>query len=222
MIENPNNSGISNPKQDAADHIHQAQAREQLENKIRIKKSEIVIKERRIHDIDRDLRSLLEELHRIAQEEKHLSDEVHKFGDSIKHDVGASKTIEMGLRDTTTNLHLKEDEIRKLEREIAQFKQQIIEKEHAITEIKGDTRDLARDKEEFRRSSELGHFSIKGEEEHLHERQVKLQLLSGEKLRKENEHKHKEDEQRALHREISSREQEVMQMETNLSQIKHS
>ena len=220
MIVNSNTD--SDPKQEAVDRIHHAQAREQLENKIRIKKSEIAIKERRIHDIDRDMRSLLEELHRIGQEEKHLSDEVHKLGDSIKHDVGASKSMEMGLRDTTTNLHRKEDEIRKLEHEIAQFKQQITEKEHAIAEIKGDTRDLARDKEEFRRGGELGHFSIKGEEEHLHERQVKLQLLSGEKLRKENEHKHKEDEQRTLHREISSREQEVMQMETELSQLKHS
>ena len=87
--------------------------------------------------------------------------------------------------------------------------------------IKEDTRHLARDKEEFRRGGELEHFTVKGEEGRLHEVQVKLQLLAQERLRKENEFKHKEDMQKEIHREINFMEQEISQLEVELSRLTH-
>ena len=151
-----------------------------------------------------------------------MQNEIRKNDHDLKQGSGVSKNMEMGLRDTTMNLHKKEDETRKLEHEIDQLRAQITEKEKQISEIKGDTRDLARVKEEFRRSGELGHFTLKGEEEHLHEHQLKLRLLSQDKLRKENEFKHKEEMGRTLHREVNFQEQEVTQIQAELSKIFHS
>jgi len=217
----PQNSG-ANPQQAAADHIHAQQARQQLENKIRIKKGSLLDKQRVVHEIERSTTALQNELHHLEMDEKRLDEEVRKMSHEVKQGGGVEKNLEMGLRDTTQNLRRKEEEVRKHEKDIEQLKQQIVEKEREIAEIKDDTRNLARVKEEFRRGGELEHFTIKGEEGHLHEKEVKLQLLRQEKLRKENELKHNTDQQHTIHREMNFLEQEITALEAEHSHIAHS
>jgi chromosome segregation ATPase len=204
-------------QQTAADRIHAQQARMQIENKLRVKKGNVLDKERVIHEIEREKRTLNEEVHHLEQETKRFTDEVRKMEQELKQGVGVTKNMEMGLRETSQTLQHKEEEMRRIEREIEQLKQQIIEKERCIAEIKEETRHLARDKEEFRRSGELEHFTSKTEEGHLHEQQIKLQLLTQEKLRKDNELKHNEERERITHREMNFLQQEITQLEAELS-----
>lgn len=216
-----NEAAIRAKQQADADRIHQSQLREQLENRLRIRKGSKLDKERLIHDIDRDVVQLGGQLHHIEMEEKRLSEEVRKMSQEIKQEVGEKKNLDMGLRDTAQSLSRKEEEMRRLDREIETLQRQIEEKKREIAAIKEDTRHLARDKEEFRRSGELEHFTVKSEEGHLHEVQVKLQLLSQDKLRKENELKHKEDQQKVIHREINFMDQEISQLEVELQRVRH-
>jgi chromosome segregation ATPase len=212
------------PPQSASGQIDPQRAREQraqLENRIRIKKGSILDKERLVHEIDRDLRSLQEEVHHLEQDEKRLSDETHKMNQDIQREHTLSRSTDMGLRETTQNLQHKEEEIRRLERDIELLRAQIVEKEQRIHEIKEETRHLARDKEEFRRSGELGHFTAQTEQGHLHDAQLKLQLLTQSLQRKQNEVHHKEEQQRSVRREINFMQQELTQMEAELSHIPH-
>lgn len=217
---NSREAAIRAQQQAAADRIHQQQLKEQLENRLRIRKGSKLDKERLIHDIDRDVVSLGSELHHIDMEEKRLSEEVRKMTQEIKQETGEKKNLDMGLRDTSQSLSRKEEEMRRLDREIEGLKHQIEEKQREIAAIKEETRHLARDKEEFRRGGELEHFTVKSEEGRLHEVQVKLQLLTQEKLRKENELKHKEDQQKVIHREINFMDQEISQLEVELQRVR--
>lgn len=219
--EHTGNPPQANPQNAAAEHARVQQLRAHFENRLRIKKSAKTDKEGYIHDIDRDVEALSRELHHVEMEEKRLNDEVRKTSQEIRQETGEKKNLDMGLRETTQSLSRKEDEMRKLDREIEGLKHQIEEKEREKAAIKEETRHLARDKEEFRRGGELGHFTVKGEEGRLHEVQVKLQLLAQERLRKENEFKHKEDMQKEIHREINFMEQEISQLEVELSRLTH-
>lgn len=216
----PQNSG-TNSQQSAQEHARVQQLRATLENRLRIKKGTKIDKERLIHDIDRDAVLLEGQLHHLEMEDKRLGDEVRKMNQEIQHEAGAKKNMDMGLRDTTQTLSHKEEEIRRLDKEIDGLKRQIEEKQHEIASIKEDTRHLARDKENFRRGGELEHFTVKNEEGHLHEIQIKLQLLGQDILRKQNELKHREEQQKTIHREINFIDQEISQIEAELQHLLH-
>jgi chromosome segregation ATPase len=205
-----------------AAQIHKDQLRTQIENKLRIKKNEILDKQRVVRDTDRDILTLEGELHHIEQDHKRLSEEMHNLENEVKHGQNISKQEEMSLREADQGLHHSQDETKKLEHEIDLLKQQITEKERKMAEIKESTRHLMKDKEDHRRTGELEHFTVKSESEHLHERAVKLQLLQQDKLRKENELKHKQQQRNDLHRDVNFKEQEVMQLESELGHLRAS
>ncbi len=221
QIGNSNEAAIRAKQQAAADHIHHQQLRAHLENTLRIRKGTKMDKERLIHEIDREVVALGNELHHIEMEEKRFGEEVRKMTQEIRAETGEKKNLDMGLRDTAQSLSRKEEKMRDLDREIVGLRRQIEEKEREIAAIKEETRHLARDKEEFRRGGELEHFTVKKEEEGLHGVQVKLQLIAQDRLRKENELKHKEDQQRTLHREINFMDQEISVIEVELSRLLH-
>lgn len=208
-----------NPQQSAQEHARVQQLRATLENRLRIKKGSKTDKERLIHEIERDTVLLEGQLHHLEMEDKRLGEEVRKMNQEIQHETGTKKNMEMGLRDTTQSLSHKEEEIRRLDKEIEGLHRQIEEKQHEIASIKEDTRHLARDKENFRRGGELEHFTVKNEEGHLHEIQIKLQLLGQDMLRKQNELKHREDQQKTIHREINFMDQEIAQIEAELQHL---
>ncbi len=211
--------GSSHANGNDADRIHAQQTKTHLENRLRILKNEVLDKGRTLHDIERDVAALEGEVHHVEQEEKRLSEEVRRMSQGVRQDEGASKQSEMGMRDKDQELHRKEDETNKLEREIDALKSQIAEKERMMHEIKQDVSKLMKEKEDFRRAHELGHFTVKSEGEHVHEREVHLTLMGQDKRRKENELQHKQQMHQQLKRDINFKEQEIMQVEAELGRI---
>ncbi len=204
---------------DAAKLIHDQQNKLHFENRLRILKNHVIDKNRILRDIERDTQALDIELHRLEQEDNRLSEEVRRMSLDVKSDEGASKQSESGLRETNQALHRKEDDMRKLERDIVRLREQITEKEAGIAFVKQEVSKLMKEKEDFRRAHELEHFTLKSESEHVRERQVRLTLLGQEVKRKENEVAHKQQMRQELKRDISFKEQEIMQVETELGRM---
>lgn len=206
--------------QDAAQRMQDQQTKMHLENRLRILKNQVIDKTRILHDIDRDTQALDIELHRLEQEDKRFSEEVRRMSLEVKADESASKQSESGLRETSQALHRKEDDTRKLERDIERLRVQITEKEAEIAFVKQEVSKIMKEKEDFRRAHELEHFTMKSENEHVRERQVRLTLLGQELRRKENEVAHKQQMHQELKRDLSFKEQEIMQVEIEIGRLK--
>lgn len=208
------------PNGDATQRMHDQQTKLHLENRLRILKNQVIDKNRILHDIERDTQALDIELHRLEQEDKRLSEEVRRMSIDVKSDEGASKQSEAGLRETNQALQRKEDDTRKLERDIERLRMQINEKETEVATVKQEVSKLMKEKEDFRRAHELEHFTMKSENEHVRERQVRLTLLGQEVKRKENEVGHKQQMHQELKRDLSFKEQEIMQVEAELGRMR--
>ncbi len=204
---------------DAAKRMHDQQTKLHLENRLRILKNQVIDKNRILHDIERDTQALDIELHRLEQDDKRLSEEVRRMSLDVRADEGASKQSESGMRETNQALQRKEDDTRKLERDIERLRAQITEKETEIAFVKQEVSKLMKEKEDFRRAHELGHFTMKSENEHVRDRQVRLTLLAQELKRKENEVAHKQQMHQELKRDMSFKEQEIMQVEAELGRM---
>ena len=215
-----NNEGRGASSGDAAQRIHDEQTKLHLQNRLRILKNQVTDKNRILHDIERDTQALGIELHRLDQEDKRLSEEVRRMSLDVKADEGASKQSESGLRETNQTLQRKEDDMRKSERDIERLRQQITEKEAEIDFVKQEVSKLMKEKEDFRRAHELEHFTMKSENEHVRERQVRLTLLGQDVKRKENEVAHKEQVHQELKRDISLKEQEIVQVEAEIGHLR--
>ncbi len=214
--------GASHPSgNDEAEKIHLRQQKEQLQNRIRIKRGEIVERERRLHEIERETKEVENNLHHMEQDHKRLSEEHRRMSQEVKVGVNVEKHEQLELRDATQELRRREDLTRKLEHEIELLKQQITAKEREIAEVKEETRGLMRVKEDHRRTGELEHFTVKSEGEHLHDREVKLTLLNQDIVRRQNELTHLKTQYQDLHRDINTKDQDLMQMEAQLQQLPH-
>ena len=205
---------------DATTRIRQEETNAHFENRLRILKSQVVDKEHALHDTERDMATIESSLHRINLEEQRLEEEVRRMSIGMKTGEGTSKQSEMGMRETNQALQHKEDEMKKLEREIAQLHTQITEKEGAMSFIKQEVSKLMKEKEDFRREHELGHFAMKSEGEHVHERVVHLTLMTQDRKRKENELAHKQQMHQELKRDINFKDQEIKQVEAELGHMR--
>lgn len=206
---------------DEAQKIHDRQAKENLQNRVRIKRGEVLDRERRLHEIERETKEIENTLHHMEQDHKRLSEEHRRMEQEVKQGSSVEKHEQLELRDATQELRRREDLTRKLEHDIAELKQQIAGKEREIAEVKEETRGLMRDKEDHRRTGELEHFTVKSEGEHLHDREVKLTLLNQDIVRHQNLLTHLKMQHQELHRDINTREQDLMQLETELQHLPH-
>lgn len=213
--------GSPQGRNDEAEKIHLRQQREQLQNRVRIKRGELVDRERRLHEIERETKDVENTLHHMEQDHRRFSEEHRRMEQEVKQSTSVEKHEELELRDATHELRRREDLTRKLEHDIAELKQQIAGKEHEIAEVKEEARGLMRVKEDHRRTGELEHFSVKSDGEHLHEREVKLTLLNQDIVRRQNELAHLKMQYQELHRDINTKEQDLMQMESQLQQLPH-
>ncbi len=213
--------GSSQGGNDEAEKIHLRQQREQLQNRVRVKRGELVDREHHLREIERETKDIENTLHHMEQDHKRLTEEQRRMEQEVKQGTSVEKHEQLELRDVTQELRKKEDLTRKLEHDIEQLKQQIAGKEREIAEVKEETRGLMRMKEDHRRTGELEHFSVKSEGEHLHEREVKLTLLNQDIVRRQNELTHLKMRHQELHRDINTKEQDLMQMESQLQQLPH-
>ena len=213
--------GSSQGQNDEAEKIHLRQQREQLQNRVRVKRGELIDRERHLHEIERETKDIENTLQHMEQEHKRLTEEQRRMAEEVKQGSNVEKHEQLGLRDATQELRRREDLTRKLEHDIAELKQQVAGKEREIAEVKEETRGLMRVKEDHRRTGELEHFSVKSEAEHLHEREVKLMLLTQDIVRRQNELAHLKMRHQELHRDINTKEQDLMQIESQLQQLPH-
>ena len=216
MVPNQQSGG-----NDEAEHIHKRQLKEQLENRVRIKRGEILDRKHRMGELERQTSAIEAALHHMEQDHRRISEEVRRMELEVKQGVGVEKQAEMNLRDTTQELHLREDKMRKLEHEIDLLKKEIEGKEHLIAELKDEERALAHTKEEHRRTGELEHFTVKSGGEHVHEREVKLTILGHDIIRHQNDLNRLKQEEQDLKRDMSMREQDLMQLEAELQKAQH-
>ena len=206
---------------DEADRIHRAQLKMQLENRVRIKRGEVLDRERRLKEIEREISSLQNILHHLEQDQKRFTEELHHMSDEVKRGTVIERQEQMSLRDTTQELRRRDDQTQKLEHEIEQLKAHVAEKEKEIAEIKEETRGLMRVKEDHRRTGELEHFTVKSEGEHLHERELKLTLLGQDQVRRQNELERLNQQHHDLKHDINMHAQDLAQLESELQKVLH-
>ena len=201
---------------DAANRIHHQQAKMQMENRLRIKKLEINDRNHKQGEIEREIAHLEGEVHHNEQSIKDIEREFHQLETSARKGEDVSKHAQEGIREKDTELHRRSDETAKLEHEISLLRSQIIAKEHAIAELKEETRGFMKGKEELRRTHELEHFSANTETEHAHEKGLQVQRFKQDLMRKQNEIEHKRQELVRLKQETIMREQDIAEIEAEL------
>ena len=199
--------------------IERNREKTQMENRIRVMKNEVLEKQRTMHDLERDLRALDMALHHVEEDTARIGEEHRRLVNEAKVIGMEAKQSEAGMREKSQDLVRKQDIIDKLAREIAALRTQITEKEHEITIVKQEVGSLMREKENFRRTNELGYFTAKTEDEHAHEKEVRLQLLGQDKKRKENDIAHKQQLLSEVKRYINNKEQDIMQLEAQLRHL---
>jgi len=201
---------------DAAGRIHHQQAKMQLENHLRVKKLEVNDRNHKQGEIEREITHLNGEVHHLEQSIKDIEREFHQLETTARKDEDVSKHAQDGIREKDTELRRRSDETVKLEHEINLLRLQIITKEHAIAELKEETRGFMKGKEELRRTHELEHFSANNEAGHAHEKGLQVQRFKQDLMRKQNEIEHKGQELARLKQETMMREQDIADIEAEL------
>lgn len=216
----PNNNlhgvGSQTPATDMAAQARARQAREHLENRLRIKKSEIGERHRHITDMERDITQLESGVHHLLGDVKRVEGELRELENSSKKENVLSHTAHGSMDEKDRQIHRLNDEIAKLDLEVVRFKQEIAERERKLALLRDESRGYVRQKEEFRRQFELEHFSATAESSHAHNKQLDVQRLTQEMHRKEEETAHKKQELARIKHELLLREQEVMEIEAEL------
>ena len=214
--------GSEAPAGDMAAQVRARQLREHLENRLRIKKSEITERRHRTLDLERSVTQLEAESHHLEQDVKRVEGELREFEITAKKEESVSKLARTSMDDKDKEIHRLGDEGMKLEHEISRLRTEIGEKERKMAELKEESRGFVKAKEEFRRQYELEHFSANAESDHAHNKHLEVLRFSQERQRKEDEIAHKRQELSRIKQELVMREQEVMEIEGEMRRGQHS
>ncbi len=204
---------------DRADQIHKTQTRAHLENRLRIRKLDVNDRGRQVAEIEREITHINDQLHHSEMDIKRVEQEFHSLEILQKKDMGQTRVAEGGMREKEQELRRRGEDTLKLEHEIEVLKKEVEEKERKIAEIKEETRDATKKKEDFRRQYELEHFGAQTEGHHVHDKGLEIQRLRQERERKERELEHKTMELARLRKDIMFKEQEVLEIEGELKRL---
>ena len=214
----PHDFGKSKPMSQTG-AAHNAQAKMQLENRLRIKKLEARARGERLHELEREMTRLESEIEYARGQVRRVEGETRGVVVGTKKEENLSRQAGEGVHEADEALRTKRDKEAKIKHEIDLLKREIGTKEHALGLLHEEESHLMQEKEGYRRQHEMGHFTAKAGGEHAHEKELEAGRFKREEERKTEELARKKGERDRVKQEILMKEEEIRTLESGLRRL---
>lgn len=192
------------------------QGREYIQNRLRMKRVEIDERKRKMHELERAMAHLETEIGHAREDVRRVENEIRAVHDESKKEEAMSRQADSGMREREQQLYSQHEGETKIRHEIEMLKRQIEDKERALAALREDTRDIVKQKEDYRRTYEVEHFAASAKSRHAHEKELEAGRFKQEELRKSQDLERKKREHVQLKQEVLTLEGEAAKIESEL------